>query len=68
MQQEPNKEKSCYGCPDRQVGCHSTCPYHAKREKKWEERRKAKQRIVDSTPEISKELRQEIYRRMKRGK
>ena len=30
---EINKEKSCYMCPDRVLGCHTTCEYYIKRKK-----------------------------------
>lgn len=32
-----DKEKSCKDCPDRKVGCHSTCEGYLKRCKKRDE-------------------------------
>ena len=39
--------KSCKDCPDRFVGCHSTCPDYLEQTRKNEEIRKARQKKND---------------------
>lgn len=39
--------KSCYGCPDRFVGCHSKCPDYLERKRKNEEVREARRKAID---------------------
>lgn len=31
-----DKEKTCYGCPDRQIGCHASCEGYLKRRGKYD--------------------------------
>lgn len=41
-----DKEKTCYDCPDRRVGCHASCEGYQKRRTQYDEqaRRRFEQR------------------------
>lgn len=51
-----SKEKSCFGCKDRHVGCHSTCEHYKRRRERADEilkRREAHTKAREDTDSIA---------------
>ena len=47
MEPTYDKEKSCFNCPDRELHCHATCEFHARRCEKNKQIRDARRKATD---------------------
>lgn len=60
--------KSCFGCTERHVGCHSKCERHREEKRRHEEERQKIRTAKKAETDARFVLKQSIYRAERRSK